>query len=265
MKITFLGTGTSHGVPSLDCMIHDYSFCPSGVCKRSQTDKKHRRTRSSLLITSQNKNILIDITPDFRYQALREKIKRIDSILLTHAHADHIGGIPDIRSYTRNRRLFIYGSQESIRSVKETFSYIFKSDTFVGGGIPDIGTCTVREPFELLDLSIQPVPVVHGPLKGCFGYRIGDVGYIPDVKTIPGNSMDLLKSVKVLILNCLRKNRTHSTHLTLSESMKIARELSPEKCYFIHMACDIDYEFDTELLEPWMQFSYDGLTIKIDQ
>lgn len=263
MKVTFLGTGTSHGVPSLDCMINDYKDCPHDVCKASINDPKHRRTRSSILIETNGKNLLIDVSADFRYQALRESIKRIDAVLLTHSHADHIGGIPDIRSYTVKQALPFYGSHETITAVKNTFRYIFDDSTFIGGGIPHIDTHIIDKDFSLFGEQIIPIKVSHGTLAGAYGYRINSLGYIPDLKSIDEKELQKLKGIDTLILNCLRIKPLHSTHLTLAESIDLARQISPRRCYFIHLCHDIHYELDSLTLDSWMYFSYDRLKITV--
>jgi len=263
MKVIFLGTGTSHGVPSIDCMRTGFIHCPKGVCRDARTDKKHRRTRSSILIELKKGNILIDISADFRYQMLRESIKQIDSVLLTHSHADHIGGIPDIRSYTTDKALSIHGSLETLDAVRKSYDYIFNPSTFAGGGIPKIELHVIDKPVVLFDEEIIPVHVSHGSLIGAYGYRIGKLGYISDVKSIDDNALRKLSGVDTLILNCLRVSPLHSTHLTLDESMDIARKIRPSHCYFIHMCHDIHYIKDREKLDSWMEFSFDGLTIEV--
>ena len=151
VNITFLGTGTSHGVPSIDCMLSGYARCKKNVCRLSDTDPKHRRTRSSILIEIDGKHLLIDVSSDFRQQALQYRIPKIDAVLITHCHADHIGGIPDIRSYTpaASPPLPLYGSPESVENIRQTFSYIFSSSTFIGGGIPRLDLIHVDRPFTL--------------------------------------------------------------------------------------------------------------------
>lgn len=264
MRITFLGTGTSHGVPSIDCMINGFANCPKGVCKQSAFDPRHNRTRSSILVETENVAILIDVSADFRQQALREQIGKIDAVLITHSHADHICGIPDIRSYTRGETVLpFYGSNESIQNIRNTFSYIFNSQTFVGGGIPRISTQDVKGPFELFGETVIPVKVEHGNLDGCFGYRIGKLAYIPDMKSIQPSELKKLEGTEILILNCLRDKREHSTHLILPQSIELARSIAPKCCCFIHMCHDIHYELDSASLDPWMEFSYDGLKMEI--
>jgi len=263
MKITFLGTGTSHGVPSIDCMMQHFTACPQGVCLASQHDARHRRTRSSLMLQWDGRTVIVDVGPDFREQCLRESVEQIDAVLISHGHADHIFGIPDIRSYTRDVPIPFFGSPESIGTIRNTFPYVFNPDTPIGGGIPRITLHPVEGTFDLFGIEVIPVAVEHLLLSGCFGYRIGPVCYIPDVKSISEAECKKCIGAEVLILNCLRRSRPHGSHLTLPESIALARTLKPRNCYFIHMSHDIHYEADRVGLEDWIHFSWDGLSIEI--
>jgi phosphoribosyl 1,2-cyclic phosphate phosphodiesterase len=265
MNITFLGTGTSHGVPSIDCMLNNHRLCTKDVCRLSATDAKHRRTRSSILVEFDGSLVLIDVSLDFREQALREKIPAIHAVLITHCHADHIGGIPDIRSYTAQRAapLDFFGSPESMDVIRKSFPYVFDPTAFRGGGIPSIATNAVSGPFSLFGKQVLPVPVEHGDLAGCFGYRIGGMAYLPDLKKLRPHVMESLAGLDLLILNCLRETREHASHLVLEQSVRLARELRPKRCCFIHMSHDIHYRADAAKIEPWMEFSYDGMKIEI--
>ena len=265
MNIVFLGTGTSHGVPPLDCMIEGHARCKKDVCRLASNDPKHARTRTSLLVEWNDSFILIDVSLDFRQQMLRERVKRIDAALVTHCHADHIGGIPDLRSYTRLGAdpLPLYGSEESIMTIRRSFGYIFDPAAFVGGGIPNLETRAIDAPFERAGKTIVPLPVDHGSLRGCFGYRLGPLVYIPDVKSMDDAVVEKCKGAKLLILNCLRDVREHVSHLILPQSVALARRIGPERCYFIHMCHDIHYEIDRAALDDWMNFSYDGLRVEL--
>jgi phosphoribosyl 1,2-cyclic phosphate phosphodiesterase len=267
MNIVFLGTGTSHGVPTIDCMLEDYRRCRKGVCKASISDPKHRRTRCSIAVEYGQRTVLVDVSLDFREQALREEIRRIDAVLITHSHADHIGGMADIRSYSEasGTALDVYGSAESVERIRQTHAYIFDPNTFVGGGIPRVDTHVINGSFDLFGETVTPIPVHHGTLAGCQGYRIGPVAYIPDMKSIDEEHKAKLQGLSCLILNCLRDTRPHSTHLILEESMALARELRPGRCFFVHMCHDIHYQFDAQFLDPWMQFAHDGLRVSIDR
>ncbi len=264
MRIIFLGTGTSHGVPPLDCMISGFRNCPNDVCRKSRHDPKHRRSRSSLLVEFAGHTVLIDVSADFRTQMMREVVTSIDAVLITHGHADHINGIPDIRSYTRNRedKLPFYGTAESMDRIRSTYSYIFDPSTYRGGGIPDIALHPVESTLQLFGRQITLLPVAHGGTSGCAGYRIGPMAYIPDMKHMDDATLNLCKGVDVLILNTLRITGNPSTHLTLPESMELASRIAPGQCFFVHMDHSVDYERHTALLQPWMAFGYDGLRLE---
>ncbi|HHX65205.1 MAG TPA: MBL fold metallo-hydrolase [Chloroflexi bacterium] len=264
MRITFLGTGTSHGVPTIDCMLEDYAHCPQGVCRKAQHDPRYRRTRASILIETDTAFLLVDTSQDFYQQVLAHRVRRIDAVLYTHGHADHIYGLPDIRSHCRHQKgpIDIYGSQETLDALRNAFQYIFTPPEYVGGGIPDVRPHLLADTVEIGGLSITPVPVQHGQMKGCQGYRFDNVAYIPDVKAIPPESLERLRGLDLLILNCLRY-RPHSGHLTLEESLAYARELGPRRCLFTHMTHDIDYAQEEKRLPDWTRFAYDGLVVEV--
>ena len=264
LEITFLGTGTSHGVPPLDCMIAGYAKCPKGVCRKSLSDPRHNRTRTSVLLRKNGMTLIADVSADFRQQALRAGIERIDAVALSHGHIDHFGGLPDIRSYTdaREEPLDVYASAETIDTVTRAFPYMFETRDGCGKGVPRLRMNVLKEPRDIVGFRVTPVPVSHGRLKECLGLRIDNIGYVPDVKRMGAASEELLKGLDCLILNCLRDTREHSTHMTLEQSMALARRLEPRRCCFIHMTHDIDYTVDGKHLDSWMEFSYDGLVVE---
>lgn len=264
MLLTFLGTGTSHGVPSLDCMLNDFK-CPSGVCQKALTDASYRRTRASVLLQTPDFSLLIDTSQDFRQQMLANQVKRIDAVLFTHGHADHIYGLPDIRSYCRHERqdIDVYGSPETLAILKASFGYIFNPPPdYVGGGIPALWCRELVAPKRIGGVLVTPIPVEHGNFAGVQGYRLDNIAYLPDVKSIPPNSLDLLGGLDLLVLNCLR-HRPHGSHLALTESVAFARQLRPRQCLLTHMAHDIDYRIEEERLPKWIRFAYDGQTIQV--
>lgn len=263
MRVTFLGTGTSHGVPSLDCMIDDYVRCPHQVCLKAETNPRHRRTRCSILIEVNGLNLLVDTSQDFREQMLANRVRRIDAVLFTHAHADHIYGLPDIRSYSRGGKVIpIYASAPTLRALRQSFDYIFHPPSFVGGGIPQVEPHLVEGPMEIGGVEIIPVPVEHGNAEGCQGYRIGGLAYLPDVKVIPESSLLFLQGLDLLILNCLRP-RPHISHLSLAESLAYMDRLQPKRCLLTHMTHDIDYETEEPSLPGNVRFAYDGLVVDV--
>jgi phosphoribosyl 1,2-cyclic phosphate phosphodiesterase len=192
---------------------------------------------------------------------LRHRIKCIDAVLLTHIHSDHVQGLPDIRSYCMDHALDVYGSKETISGIKRRFRYMFEKPKIRGGGIPNLRAHIKPsgKVFELFGVEVTPAIVEHGSLEGCFGYRIGNLGYIPDVKTMPVQAKAIFQGLDMLILNMLRRAPEHSTHLTLRESVALAEELNPKSCYFTHMCHDIHYGHDKAQLPENMDFAYDGL------
>lgn len=265
ITITFLGTGTSHGVPVVDCMMMDYAICPKGVCAEALVDSKHRRGRASIVIQYQGKTVLIDVSQDFREQMLREKIRSIDAVILTHLHADHIMGIPDIRSYSRivDGGLPVYGSDETLDAVTRIFSYAFDPDTFVGGGVPRLIPMRISSPFELFGLIITPLIVEHGVLNGCYGYRFGNIAYIPDVKKIPEDTLALMGNLDLLIIDCLRTDHPHETHMILPESREIVDLVKPKRTLYTHICHGIHYINDKKLLDDTMDFAFDGQKVEL--
>jgi len=244
-------------------MMEDYANCPKGVCRKSLTDARYRRTRTSILIKKNGKTLLADVSSDFREQALTNRIKEIDAVLISHGHIDHFGGLADIRSYTEEKPMRVYASAETIHNVKTVFSYMFDSPQYCGGGIPCLDMIEINSTKEIEGFTVTPIPVVHGKLNGCLGFRIDNVAYIPDVKYIEPENEKLLKGLDCLILNCLRDEKEHGTHLILPQSIELSRRLAPKRAFFIHMTHQIDYVTDSEKLDPWMEFSYDGQTITI--
>jgi len=266
IRLTFLGTGTSHGVPTLDCLRTDYQICPQGVCLAAQHDPRHARTRCSIFLESEATHLLIDTSLDFRAQMLAQQVKQIDKVLFTHNHADHVGGLADIRSYCLpGQPMPIYGSEETLTTLQERYDYIFNPPPIQGGGIPELTLHVLAdgEPVMLGDFPVTPARVVHGSATGCFGYRIGPIAYIPDIKEMPERAREIFYGADVLILNALRRAPEHSTHLTLPESVNLARELNPKTCYFTHLSHDIHYELDGVDLPENMSFAYDGLRLEV--
>ncbi|HOD40463.1 MAG: Phosphoribosyl 1,2-cyclic phosphodiesterase [bacterium ADurb.Bin243] len=253
-KITFLGTGTSHGVPKINCGCE--------VCASESVFDK--RLRCSILVESGGSSILIDTSADFRAQALKYKIKTIDAILFTHAHADHLHGIDDIRAYQTKSSppIKCFGPPAFCSDVKKRFSYIFLDKMPIGGGTPRISLSAVSQNFEAAGVGFVPIPVVHGQAE-TYGYRFFNAAYIPDVKEIPRESFKKLEGLDVLIIDALRA-RPHSTHLCLNESIEIVRTLKPAKTYFTHIDHEIMHERESESLAKLglnIEIAYDGLEI----
>ena len=253
MRLTFLGTGTSQGIPVV--------ACDCDVCK--STDEKDKRLRSSVLIETEDKVFTIDAGPDFRQQMLRANVKRLDAVLLTHAHFDHIGGLDDVRSYNylQKSSIDIYGNEMAINGLMHTFDYAFKSLKYPG--LPEFCTHRVAEaPFQIGEQIIVPIEVLHYRLP-ILGYRINDLVYLTDVKQIEPKQLDKIIGCKILIINALKKE-DHFSHLTLKEALEVVEIVQPEQTYFTHISHFMGKHetVDAELLAN-VHLAYDGLVIDL--
>lgn len=254
MRITILGCGTSTGVP----LIH----CQCQVC-RSRNPKNHR-LRASVWFQSDKKSILIDTSTDLRQQALRAKIPKIDAVLITHPHADHIHGIDELRSFNfiQKSRIPIYGNAWSCDELKTKFSYIFKPGPVQGGGIPLLDLQQIEGSslfFEAAGLKIIPLSLFHGSQE-CLGYRIGSVAYVTDCSVIPDSTLERMKGLSVLILDCLRRE-VHKTHFNLEKALETISILKPKRAFLTHLGHEFDYVKDSKKLPKGVSFAYDGLNI----
>lgn len=252
MKVTFLGTGTSHGVPMIGC---DCAVCCSA-------DPRDKRTRCSVLIETSGVSIIIDTPPDFRTQVLRENIKHIDAVLFTHAHADHVFGLDDIRRYNdmTGSSMPCYGNSETLACIRRVFEYVFVP-TQMGGGKPSLELIGVEQVFEVSGLSVLPVKVMHGKLH-ILGYRIGDFAYVTDVSRIPEASLKQLANLQVLVLGVIR-HQPHETHFCVNEALDVVERLQPQQTYFTHIAHKLGHEETNAILPPHVRLAYDGLKIEL--
>jgi phosphoribosyl 1,2-cyclic phosphate phosphodiesterase len=237
--------------------------CDCDVCRSD--NPKNKRLRCSVVVEARDKTILIDTTPDLRSQFLRMPFKRIDAVLFTHDHADHMFGMDDLRRFSalQNERIPVYGSREMIERLKVIFDYAFESgrDGKIRKGIPNVDGICADAPFVFGDLEIIPVPLIHGR-KRVLGYRIGRFAYCTDVSEIPFSSYALLENLDVLVLDALRE-RPHPTHFNIEQAIKESRKIGAKRTYFTHMNHNIDYERHSRLLPETMQFAYDGLILEI--
>lgn len=253
MKLTFLGTGTSTGVPSIGC---DCETCLS-------TDPRDKRLRVSVLIEHKDRKILVDTSIDFRQQALRANIRRLDAVLITHCHVDHVFGLDDIRPLNfRYGAMGIYANETAWVDLKRIFQYVFQPTHF-GGGLPQLIPHAVQPnaPFCIGDgLKVTPLEVIHGELP-VIAYRFNDFAYATDLKIIPPESMDGLRDLDVLVLDCVRI-KPHPTHLCLEEALAIIEDLKPKRAFLTHLNHDILHKRDSRLLPDNVQFAYDELVVE---
>lgn len=254
MKITFLGTGTSQGVPVILCS------CP--VCASS--DPRDQRLRTSVMIESNDGRItVIDTGPDFRQQMLREKPPRVDAVVFTHAHKDHIAGLDDVRpfNFATKQDMPVYGSVDVMKALEREFYYVFEAVKYPG--VPRITVHTIdNTPFELNGCRFEPIQLWHHRMP-VFGFRIGDFAYITDANLIPAEEMLKLTRLKVLVINALRKE-THVSHFNLEQALAIIAELRPEQAYLTHISHQLGLHAEEEALLPQgVRLAYDGLKIEI--
>ena len=254
MKIIFLGTGTSTGIPSIGL---NYPVC-------SSKDFRDKRLRSSILINHNKKNIVIDCGPDFRQQLLTNNITRVDSILFTHEHADHTAGLDDVRPISfKNGKIPIYAHDRVLKNLKHRFLYLFEKQNDYAGDVHLIpNRVCENKAFNLHDFTVKPISYSHHKLQ-VFGYRINDFAYITDLKKIDKTEKNKLLNLDCLVLNALRHHK-HYSHINLEEALQIIHDIKPKKTYLTHIAPHMGFHSDTEKLLPKSVFlAYDGLEIKV--
>ena len=253
MKLTFLGTGTSVGVPVIGCRCE--------VCR--SPDLRNRRLRPSILLELNGSNILIDASTDFRQQALLYGINQIDAILLTHAHADHIFGLDEMRiyNYLQGGPIPCYGNQNTINSLREIFKYIFTASPD-SKGVPQITTHIVEGRFQLFGQEISAIEVYHGEVK-ILGYKVGSLAYITDCSRIDEDSLLLLQGLDLFVLGTLRY-KPHPTHFSLSQALEVVAKVHPRRAYLTHLSHDIEYTKVSRELPPRVHLAYDGLELVSD-
>ena len=251
IKITFLGTGTSQGVPML----------LSDEAVNLSKDAKDKRLRSSVLLTCDGKNILIDCGPDFRYQMLRAEVKAIEGILFTHEHSDHIAGLDEIRPYCyKQGAVHIYAQDRVMTALEKRYDYIFAKENRYPGAAKVVENRIDDRLFTIGDIEIIPINVMHGRLP-IFGYRVGGVAYLTDVKTLPDSELDKLRDLDVLVLSALRID-PHPTHLNLEESLALIEELQPKKAYLTHISHRLGFHEEVSKdLPNNVYLAFDGLVV----
>jgi phosphoribosyl 1,2-cyclic phosphate phosphodiesterase len=264
LRITVLGSGTSHGVPAIGC--------DCVVCRSS--DPRDRRMRPSILIeigeeraggafAAAVRSILVDTSTDLREQALRYDVRRVDAILFTHSHADHICGLDDVRRFNQIQKSAIpcFADADTLASLRRMFWYVFEPPAQRGGGIPQLSPFRIAGAFTLGGVEIVPVPVFHGRLP-VLGFRIGSFAYLTDCNRIPDESYALLDGVQTVIIDALRW-RPHSTHFSVDEAIDASRRIGATRAYFTHICHDLGHAETSPQLPPGVELAYDGLVLEI--
>lgn len=252
VRITVLGSGTSAGIPTIGCRC--------AVCHSA--DPRDNRLRPSVVVRFNGHAVVIDTTPDFRAQALRSRLDRVDAVLFTHAHADHIMGLDDLRpfNFRQGGEIPIYGSPETVTAIQRAFAYIFSHEPH-DSWVPRLRVHTFEpeENLELFGMKVVPIRVLHG--RGIvFGYRLGPVAYLTDHSDIPEESLQKLEGLEVLFLDALR-HKPHPTHSTVKRSLEYVERLRPRITYFTHISHDLAHERTESQLPDHVRLAYDGLEI----
>jgi phosphoribosyl 1,2-cyclic phosphate phosphodiesterase len=254
MRVRFLGTSTSYGVPVIGCR------CPT--C--TSTDPRNKRTRASAYVeTDEGAHLLIDSGPELRLQALREGITRIDAVLYTHLHADHTAGVDDLKAFNAalGGMLPCYGDAGTGTSLRERFAYAFAGTPWIGL-IPHIGYTVVdSQPFFVGKTCIQPIPMRHGSIRST-GYRIGDFAYLTDTSGVPPASRALLHGLEAVVVDALRWE-PHPTHLSVPEALELIRDIQPRRAYLTHVGHTLEHQTTNERIGPYIEVAYDGLELTL--
>jgi phosphoribosyl 1,2-cyclic phosphate phosphodiesterase len=252
-RVTFLGTGTSHGVPMIGCQC--------AVCLSD--DPRDRRWRPSIYLELPDIRVLVDTSTDLRSQALQFNVSRVDAILFTHGHADHVMGLDEVRRYNALQRgsIACYADAQTVAELRRTFAYIFDGATPPGGGLPELDLFTVAGEFSLGRQVVVPIPVLHGR-RPVLGYRVGSFAYVTDCSFIPDTSWPLLEGVEWLVVDALR-DRPHPTHFSVAQALEVVERVGPRRAWFTHIAHDLPHAATCARLPSGVELAYDGLTMDV--
>lgn len=255
IEVTFLGTGTSNGIPMIGCA------CP--VC--TSTDPRDRRGRTSAVVRYDGKSILIDTSPELRSQAIAAGVRSVDAVLFTHAHADHVAGIDDLRRFNElnQAHLPVFADGYTAELLRERYAYAFQDVFPFYGGKPDLLLNVFDGPFVVFEREVVPITVTHGRWI-VQGFRFGPLVYVTDAKGISDTSLDLMRGADVLIINALRQ-RPHPTHLSLGEAVDVVSQLRPRQAYIVHVSHEVSHAAVCHSLPPGVTLAYDGLTVRTER
>jgi phosphoribosyl 1,2-cyclic phosphate phosphodiesterase len=254
LRITVLGSGTSVGVPTVGC------HCD--VC--TSTDPRDNRMRPSILLSYDDRNVLIDTTPDFRTQALRIGLQRLDAVVFTHAHADHIMGLDDVRpfNFRQKERIPIYAAADTMAAIQHCFRYIFDGGP-KESNVPRLDARVIDEnPFDVFGVQFVPIPILHGR-QTIYGFRVGGAAYLTDHSDIPEDSLEKLRDLDVLFLDALRY-KPHPTHSTVDRSIATVEKLAPRRAFFTHICHDLGHARAESMLPAAVRLAYDGLELVVE-
>lgn len=252
--LTVLGSGTSMGVPTIGC---DCAVCRS-------PDPRDRRTRPSVMVSYNGRHVMIDSTPDFREQALREKITQLDAVLYTHTHADHILGIDDLRPLTYHHKpgkLPLYATPRGCEFLRNMFRYIFEAE-YKFGGLPQVDLQPIEGAVELFGARFEPLTVIHGEVP-ILGFRFGSAAYLTDHSEVPAETREKLHDLDILFLDALRY-KPHPTHSTVGQSLEIVEEVKPKRAFFTHICHDLPHEATNGTLPPGVRLAFDGMKLEFE-
>jgi phosphoribosyl 1,2-cyclic phosphate phosphodiesterase len=252
VRVTILGTGTSHGVPVIGC--------GCGVCR--STDPRNQRSRASAVVQANGATLLLDTSTEMRLQALQNGIERVDAVLYTHFHADHVSGLDDLKAFNAvlGGTMPCYGNASTEASLRERYAYAFAGTPWIGA-IPQISFEVVTQPFRLLGLDLTPVQLQHGKIESC-GWRIGNVAYLTDTNGIPPQSYRLLRGLELMILDALRL-RPHPTHFSVSEALAVIDDLKPRRALLTHLTHEVDHATVNAELPAGVALAYDGQVVHV--
>jgi len=256
MRVTVLGCGTSTGVPVIGC--------PCDVCRSG--DPRNHRSRSSVVVSEDGQNVLVDTAPELRYQSLAVGLSKVDAVLYTHDHADHIFGMDELRTFNfiMGRSIPVYGNEKVINRIRNVFDYIWDPNAPKGGGLPMITTSVLNGNLDLAGIKVKPLPLWHGE-QLILGFKFGDkLAYMTDCSQVPEETMDEVQDTPVIIIDALRY-RPHTTHFSVDQALEVLKVLNPKRAFLTHLSHSLDYHRLRSELPPGVEPAYDGLVVDLEE